>query len=190
MGPDILAGISYLQDAMLLTKQMKQYNLAPKVFYCVGPGWTSPEYIADRGKDINGFFVSWAPACIDPRALTNEGKELHRQLLSRYRKKFGEEPVDFSGYTFAGCYILFNEVLPRAASLDPDKIREAIFKVDKPIGSYPNGWGAKFDETGQNTRCFPVDSQYQDMEPVFLCPEAIASGKPIMVPLPPWKARN
>ena len=190
MDPDVLSIVSYLQDAILFTKQMKQYNFTPKTFLGVGTGYTAIDYVKDRGKDINGFFIDWAAPYVNPDILTAEGKKIHNEFLSRYRKKYNEEPTDIAGYSFAGVWCLFSHILPKAGSLDPNKIREASLQADKPYGTYPNGFGAKFDETGQNQRAFGTCSQYQDMKPVHLYPEMVAYGKPIMIPLPPWDKRK
>ena len=190
MDPDVLAVISYLQDSILLTKQMKQYNFTPKAFLGIGTGYTVKEYVKDRGKDINGFFINWAAPYLTPDVLTEKGKKAYVEFLDRYRKKFNENPTDIAGYAFAGAWCLFSEILPGAGALDPDKLRAVCLGLDEPIGSYPNGYGTKFDKTGQNTRVFGVCSQYQEMKPVHLYPENISSGKPIMVPLPTWKDKR
>lgn len=189
LNPDVLAAVSYLQDSILITKQMKQFNFLPKAFLGIGTGYTVEEYRKDRGEDINGFFINWAAPFLDPAVLTEKGKRVHVEFLKRYSTKFNEEPSDIAGYAFAGVWSLFSEILPVAGALDPDKVRAAALTIDEPIGSYQNGYGTKFDETGQNTRAFGVCSQYQDMKPVHLYPENISSGKPIMLPLPPWKDR-
>ena len=53
-------------------------------------------------------------------------------------------------------------------------------------GEYPNGWGLKFDASGQNTRVFAAMLQWQSDALVVIGPAHIAEGKPMMIPLPNW----
>ena len=57
-------------------------------------------------------------------------------------------------------------------------------KLDVPIGSYINGWGAKFDAKGQNVRSFATVVQWQDKKMTVVYPLELATAKPIMLPAP------
>jgi branched-chain amino acid transport system substrate-binding protein len=190
MDPDVIAIVSYLQDAILFTKQMKQYNFVPKTFYGMATGYEVKEFIQDRGDDADGFFISWSPPYVDPSVLTAEGKKLREEFISRYKKKYNEEPTGIAGFNFSSAWCLFAHILPNAGALDPDKIRKAALEVDKPYGTYPNAYGTKFDATGQNTRAFSAASQYQNKKLVDLYPDMVNAGQHIMVPLPPWDKRK
>lgn len=73
--------------------------------------------------------------------------------------------------------------------MDLGKIRQAARKMDKPLGSYPTGVGLKFDERGQNTRILLPMMQWQSRKLPVVWPEAFATDKPIMFPLPKWSER-
>ncbi len=192
MDPDVIAIVSYLQDAILFTKQMKQYNFVPKVFYGMATGYEVHEFMQDRGRDTDGFFLSWSPPYVDTNALTAEGKKLREEFVTRYKKKYNEEPTGIAGFNFSSAWCLFAHILPAAGTVtDPEKIKKAALAIDKPFGTYPNAFGTKFDETGQNTRAFSATSQYQNLNRVHLYPDFIASSsKAIMVPLPAWDKRK
>ena len=87
-------------------------------------------------------------------------------------------------------WVVLSEVLPAAGGTDPDKVRSAMLKLDKPIGSTVVGWGVKFNpETGNNTRAFPMIDQWQQKEIRTIYPEAFGLTKDIVVPLPAWGER-
>ena len=55
--------------------------------------------------------------------------------------------------------------------------KEVIVSTDLPPGATATGWGAKFDEKGQNTRAKPMLMQWQGGAQVTVSPEAAAVGK-------------
>jgi len=55
-------------------------------------------------------------------------------------------------------------------------VRAAAAKMDKPLGSYPGGYGVKFDSNFQNTRALPVVVQWQSGVPVTVFPKEAASA--------------
>ena len=64
-----------------------------------------------------------------------------------------------------------------AGSTAFEKVRAAALTMDKPMGSYANGFGVKFDATMQNTRAKPIIGQWQGGAVVTVFPEqAMAPG--------------
>jgi branched-chain amino acid transport system substrate-binding protein len=55
-----------------------------------------------------------------------------------------------------------------------EKVRAAAAKLDKPLKSYPTGFGAKFDAKFQNTRAFPTVVQWQSGKVVTVFPKDAA----------------
>jgi branched-chain amino acid transport system substrate-binding protein len=49
-------------------------------------------------------------------------------------------------------------------------VRAAAAAMDKPLGSYPTGFGARFDDKFQNTRAQPVVIQWQAAKQVTVFP--------------------
>ena len=72
--------------------------------------------------------------------------------------------------------------MQRAGSLDKDKVRDAVLATDVAIGQTSTGWGAKFDEKGQNTRARPFLLQWQGGVEVTILPEdaALAGLRPTL----------
>ena len=88
---------------------------------------------------------------------------------------------------FVAAYALFHDVLPKAKDVDnADDVRAAAMAANVAEGAYPNGWGLKFDESGQNTRMFAAMVQWQKESPVVIGPAHIATQPPAMIPLPRW----
>jgi branched-chain amino acid transport system substrate-binding protein len=83
-------------------------------------------------------------------------------------------------------------VLDAAKSDDLDKFRAAVMKMDVPVGSLINGWGVKFDESGQNSneRVQHYMLQWQNGSLVTVWPEELTSNRAKWVPLGPWQQRK
>ena len=93
--------------------------------------------------------------------------ELAQEFVKRFQARKGTRPTGNAWLAFAGTMVLFEEVLPRAGSLDAEKIRTAALALDLPMGSMANGCGVKFiphDQTdgGKNERGFAIVGQWQD----------------------------
>ncbi|MBD5657366.1 MAG: hypothetical protein IAI50_19620, partial [Candidatus Eremiobacteraeota bacterium] len=137
------------------------------------------------GGDVNGIVEADAPTNINPKGLPSTTQGLHRDFIAKFKAATGREPDGFAYMGFVSAYALFHDVLPKAKDPDnADDIREAAMAANVPEGAYPNGWGLKFDNTGQNTRMYAAILQWQDQMPVVVAPAQIAAGSPTMIPLP------
>jgi branched-chain amino acid transport system substrate-binding protein len=67
-----------------------------------------------------------------------------------------------------------------------------MLKMDLPVGSLMNGWGVKFEESGQNSneRVQHYMLQWQNGELVTVWPEEFTSKRAKWVPLGPWNQRK
>lgn len=188
--PDIIETIQYNNDAILFWKQAKDLDLNVKAIIGIGAGHSSMDFVNARGNDVNGVLVSTPTAQIKTDALPQETQQVLKQFLDKYKAKYNKEPSTQVVTAFSGAWILFKDVLPKAGSDDPDKIREAAVAIDIPEGHTINGWGVKFGQDGQNTRSFSVVMQWQNGKLVTISPEKYALGKPTMIPLPTWAERG
>lgn len=188
--PDIIEAIQYNNDAILFWKQAKDLDLNVKAIIGIGAGHSSMDFVNARGNDVNGVLVSTPTAQIKTDALPQETQQVLKQFLDKYKAKYNKEPSTQVVTAFSGAWILFKDVLPKAGSDDPDKIREAVVAVDIPEGHTVNGWGVKFGQDGQNTRSFSVVMQWQDGKLITISPDKYALGKPTMIPLPTWAEKG
>ena len=92
-------------------------------------------------------------------------------------------PYHATAANYAGCQVL-TEAIRRAGSLDREKIRGAILKLD-----FNTVFGAfKVDPDGFQIAHKMVLFQWQDGKKVIVWPEELAPGKP-RFPTPPWSQR-
>jgi branched-chain amino acid transport system substrate-binding protein len=106
--------------------------------------------------------------------------------------KKGRLPAGHAYRAFTGTWVLLTEVLPKAGSMDTEKIREAFLKVDLPYGSLANGLGVKYlppedPDAGLNARRLAGVQQWQGGKIYQVWPKNLATQKWIDIPLPPWK---
>ncbi len=193
--PDVLLVAGIGQDAVLFWSQARKLDLNVKAVVATSGGWGVPDFAKNLGEGANGIFSSDFPTEVNPEALTPHARELAREFVRRFEARKGTRPTGNAWLAFAGTMVLFEEVLPRAGSLDPEKIREAAFSVDLPVGSMANGCGVKFIphdqfDGGKNERAFAVMLQWQDGVLRVVGPEKFATHKPILVPLPKWAERK
>jgi branched-chain amino acid transport system substrate-binding protein len=139
------------------------------------------------GEDSNGIAVSGWPS-INTNSAYAKGLP---GFLKAHRRLFNEEPQSahvFGNYN--GAWILFNDVLPRAGSLDPEAVRKAAMATDIPWGGTPIGWGTKFDETGQIQRAQLFMNQWQNGNLITVWPEkAVPEGGKVIFPILTWAER-
>ena len=99
------------------------------------------------------------------------------------RAEFKREPSYFAAAGYAGC-LVYTEGVKRAGSLDADKVREHILKLDlrTPFGEF------KVDPDGVQLAHKMVTFQWQKEKKVIVWPDDLAQGK-VLFPTPPWTSR-
>ena len=195
LGPDVLLVAGIGQDAVLFWSQARKLDFNVKAVVATSGGWGVPDFAKNLGDGANGVFSSDFPTEVNPQALTPHARELAREFVKRFQAKKGTRPTGNAWLAFAGTMVLFEEVLPKAGSLDPDKVRDAAFSLDLPNGSMANGCGVKFIphdqlDGGKNERAFAIVGQWQDGVMKVVGPDQLAAAKPILVPLPKWSDRK
>lgn len=188
--PDIVIACSYTPDGILFWRQAQEANLNLKAMIGNGGAHNIQDFAQALGDEVNGIFNAGTSAYFNSAGLTPEAAELYKTFHVEYEKKFNRKPSAHSAMGFNAMWVVLSEVLPTAGGTDPDKVRAAMLKLDKPIGSTIVGWGVKFNpETGNNTRAFPMIDQWQQKEIRTIYPEAFGLTKNITVPLPAWGNR-
>jgi len=188
LSPDAIVATQFINDAILLQRQMKEMRYAPKAFLGTSAGHSTLSFADAIGDDVNGIFSSSYPLDANPASLSAEAQANQKEFARRYKEKYNVLPAVQESVGFVTGIALIRDVISRAGSLDAAGLREAAQKADMPLGSYINGWGLKLDEKGQNTRAFGSVVQWQDKQMIPVYPEANKMADPIMVPLPASKA--
>ena len=174
---DVVLQTSYQNDTVLFFRQMKEASFAPKAIIGAGGGYSLQDTIKAAGADnMHGVFD------IDfTQYLTNEaGAPGIKAFVEAYKKKYGSDPR--SGHSlanFTGANI-FLDAIQRAGSLDKDKVRAAVLATDVAVGTTPSGWGAKFDQNGQNTRGLASVMQWLDGKLTTVYPKEAAVAAPVV----------
>ena len=173
--PDVLAAATYFDDAVAITRQMKELDVNPKM-YGVTVGGDLPEFY-DLLKQ-NAEYVYGATQWDDQLPYPGQ-----KEFVAAYKKEFGREPVYHSAAGYAGC-VVYAEAVKRAGTLDSDKVRETLLKLEMKtaFGEY------KVDETGFQIAHKMVILQWQEGKKHIVWPDELAGMKP-RFPTPPWNAR-
>jgi branched-chain amino acid transport system substrate-binding protein len=171
--PDVWLQTGYVPDDNLLLKTAREQGFKPPVIELVGTGDTQETLDALGPEYLEGVFVVAYPR---PDISEQYGPGASA-FLAAYRKAYNRDPVAPQSLTaFTGMKILL-EAIEAAGATDVAKIRTAAAAMDKPLHSYPSGFGVKFDDKFQNTRAPFTVIQWQGGKQVTVFPtEARAAG--------------
>jgi branched-chain amino acid transport system substrate-binding protein len=173
--PDVIAAGTYFDDAVAITRQMKELNVNPKMFGLT-VGGDLPEFydlLKQNAEYIYGS-TQWDDSLPYPG---------QKEFLAAYKKKFKHEPSYHSAAGYAGC-LLYAEAVKKAGSLDADRVREQLLKMETrtAFGDY------KVEPDGFQVAHKMVMLQWQDGKRVIVWPDDLANGKP-RYPTPEWGKR-
>ena len=122
------------------------------------------------------------PSEISVERLTAQQKKDAHEFVKRYKAIHnGEYPNPTSFVGFAGAWILYKFIMPKAGGLDPEKLREAALSLDVPRGKGVLNWGIKFAKpgeknAGQNVYAAAGINQWQGGKLKLIFPKEIASA--------------
>jgi branched-chain amino acid transport system substrate-binding protein len=180
--PDFLFPVSYITDALLIIRTMKQLNVNAGVFGG-GAGYIIPDFYKEMGKDGDYVFsaASWNNDI-------NCGEV--PKIAEAYEKRYGEFLMEHAGEAYVMIWVIA-DALERAASSEPAKVRDAIVKTNltKGPGSVMPGCHVEFDDRGWNKHVHPVILQWQKGQLRTVHPESDARVKPVW-PVPAWDKRG
>jgi branched-chain amino acid transport system substrate-binding protein len=185
--PDVLAAASY--EAATVTRLLKELDVNPRMF-----GGTVevafPAFHEALGRDAEFVYGAsqWEPDLVTLRAggLIPIARQYPgaREFVESYRTEFPDAELSYhSAQGYGGCQVLM-EAIRRAGTVDGDKLRDAILKLDfnTVFGSF------RVDERGMQIAHRNVLFQWQDGKKVIVWPEALAPGR-LRFPTPPWNQR-
>jgi branched-chain amino acid transport system substrate-binding protein len=157
--PDVWMITGYVPDDNLLLRTAKSQNFDPPATVLVGTGDGKETFEAVGGEDLAGTFV----VAYSTQLSSEEWSPGTNDWLEGYREKYNGEPigtVSMTGYT--GMTAALEAIEAADGNTDPAAFREAIMGVDIAEGTLPNGWGLKFDDTGQNERIRLLAVQWRE----------------------------
>jgi branched-chain amino acid transport system substrate-binding protein len=190
-GTDVLVVAAYMEDAVAMRRALLEHDVQLLAGIGTSSSYCHPEFGAALGRDAVGLFASDKPdgANVEPSALSSGAAEALRWARAEYRRRYAE-PMSAAALTgFSGGWALFHHVLPRAESLDPAAVAEAVLAARVPRGGLPNASGLGFAPAGQpdagaNLRAATVIWEWVKPETrAVVWPPALATSA--LVPLVP-----
>ncbi|HWU37412.1 MAG TPA: amino acid ABC transporter substrate-binding protein, partial [Candidatus Acidoferrum sp.] len=187
--PDVLAAPGYFDDAVAITRQLKEMNVNARMFG-LATGVDLQKFYEVLGRTTEFVYGSsqWQPELVTVRAggLVPIAREYPgaREFVEAYRQEFPRADLSYhSASGYGGCQVLL-EAIRRANSLNSERIRGAILRLDinTVFGAF------KVNKNGLQIAHKTLIFQWQDGKKVIVWPDELAPGKP-RFPTPPWKER-
>jgi branched-chain amino acid transport system substrate-binding protein len=119
--PDVIYMVSYLKDAALLVKNIRDAKIDSLLVGGAG-GFTSRKFIDKAGDNANHLLTAtlWTPYLKYPGT---------KEYYDQYIKKYASTP-DYHGAEAYSALMVAADVLKRADSFSPESIRAALDKTD------------------------------------------------------------
>jgi branched-chain amino acid transport system substrate-binding protein len=180
---DLILNAGHLQDALLVHKGLKDQNVQAKLYaYSVGPD--TPDFTSSLGKDANDVFgaAQWSES-VKYKADHPGFIATAPAYAAAFEAAYHHRPDYHNAESTATC-LAFQYAIQAAGSLDPDKVRDALAKLD--VLTF---YGLlKFDSRGINVYKPMVVNQIQNGRLLTVWPAGLAVVKP-KYPSPPWGQR-
>ena len=170
LAPQWIFVTGYTNDLLLIRKQMVDQQMkAAVVTMIAGPAYQ--EFIDAAGQSAENISSAawWHPA------EQYAGKDIFGQtsnFVKLFRAKYNSDP-DYGQASAALCGALFQLAIEKAGSLDREKVRDELAKMDVVTFFGP----VKFGANGQINSLEPPVFQIQNAKPVVLFPDAIKQGE-------------
>ena len=192
--PDVVHHIARDQDAILFWRQAREQSFEVKaVVHAGATGYGNPGFGKALGNDANGPFALSEPGPgFAIEKLRPEGQKIELAFREALKAKTGSDVPAGGHQLAAGGLWLLKLALDAAKTDELEKFRATVLKMDLPAGSLLNGWGVKFEESGQNSnaRVQHYMLQWQNGQLVTVWPEEFTSNRAKWIPLGPWNQRK
>ncbi|HEU6436262.1 MAG TPA: ABC transporter substrate-binding protein [Nitratidesulfovibrio sp.] len=178
--PDVIYMVSYVMDAALLMRQIKELRIDARLFAGGAAGFAIPEFI-ENAKDAAEFVVTatlWSPQVSYPGA---------REFAEKYKAAHGDYPSYHGALAYASVYVV-KDAVERAKALTTEDINAAMKGVDMMTAFGPVKFESRDGYQNQNF----IDTlalQVLQGKHETIWPERYASAKPVF-PIPKWRERK
>ncbi len=116
--PDVIYMVSYVMDAALIMRQIKELRIDARLFAGGAAGFAIPEFI-ENARDASEYVVTatlWSPQVKYPGA---------KGFAEKYKRLYGNYPSYHGAEAYSALYVI-KDVLERAKDLSPEEIRKAM----------------------------------------------------------------
>ena len=187
--PDVVAAATYFDDAVAITRGLKVLDVNPKL-YGVTVGGDVPKFHEILGRDAEFVYggSQWLAELVTLRAggLIPIARQYPgaAEFVEAHNKEFPGAGFSYQTVAGYGACQIFLEAVKRAGSLDGERVRNEILKLDThtAYGAY------RVDADGFQTAHKMVLFQWQDGKKAIVWPEELAPDRP-RFPTPPWSKR-
>ena len=170
LAPQWIFVTGYINDLLLVKKQMADQQIkATVVSMIAGPAYQEFIDAAGAGGENITSAAWWHPAA------QYSGKDIFgttANYVKLFKDKYKSEP-DYAQASASVAGALFQMAIEKAGSLDRDKVRDELAKLDVMTFFGP----VKFGPTGQINSLEPPVFQLQGGKPVVLSPALIKQGE-------------
>ena len=182
--PDVLLPSSYTSDAMLFMRTAKELDYNPKLLLAQDAGYTDRTFITTLGREADGV-ITRSPFNTDLVKTIPMIEPINRRFR-HYAK--GRDLSDIPVRAFTG-FMTLMDAIQRAASTNPNKIRQALVETDMPAEQLIVPWrGIKFAANGQNTLARGILMQMQNGKYCTIYPIELATCE-LVYPMPSWQEK-
>ena len=162
-GANVLISVSYLNDLILIVRTIKQVGLNIAINGGSG-GFVIPDFYNNVGKLAEGL-----------QGVAHWGHDINadaQKVSAEFKKITGGFLFEYAGGVVAQTFMIA-DALERAASTDPQKVREALSTLDVSTGyaAMAPGGRVKFGPDGKNIYAHPVGVQWQNGDLVSVFPQ-------------------
>lgn len=181
--PDIVFQTSYIGDAIVIAKKMKELNFNTMGIIGGGAAHHQPEFIQELGPLSEYWFVvcGWNPMLKTPG---------QKEVVEEFQKQFGE-PMKEDGIIAISNMYLLRDSMERAGSTDGERLREALAGTNLKVGEkgclFP--YGTEYGPDGQNVHATLIVDQNLNLVRTTVWPRAVAL-KEAVFPIPSWGERK
>ena len=180
LSPDVVYMVSYVMDASLLMKQIKELRLDAKLFAGGAAGFAIPEFIVNA-KDAAEYVVS---ATLWTTDVKYKGA---KEFAEKYKAKHGDHPSYHGASAYAALFVL-KAAMTAAKDWTADGIRDGFKGVSLETAFGPVKFEDKEGYQNQNfVETLAIQIQKGKFETIW--PKTHQSQPPVF-PVPSWRDRR
>lgn len=178
--PDVIYMVSYVMDAALLMRQIRELRIDAKLYAGGAAGFAIPEFVqnAKEASELVMTATLWSPQIAYPGA---------KQFADKYKKLYKDYPSYHGAEAYSALYII-KDVLTRAKSWKSNDIRAAFKATNMMTAFGPIKFEDKAGYTNQNFMDTLVMQVIKGKHET-IWPQKYASAK-YVYPIPKWRNRR
>ena len=178
--PDVIYMVSYVMDAALLMRQIKELRIDAKLYAGGAAGFAIPEFIqnAKEASELVMTATLWSPQIAYPGA---------KEFAEKYKKLYKDYPSYHGAEAYSALYVI-KDVLTRAKSWKSDDIRAAMKSTNMMTAFGPVKFQDKEGYTNQNFMDTLVMQVIKGRHET-IWPQKYASAQ-YVYPIPKWRERK